>query len=42
MMIVTSPALAGGVGWGSRDRADSDIGRQGVQQQCVPGGFWPT
>ena len=27
MMIVTSPALAGGVGWGSRDRADSDIDR---------------
>jgi hypothetical protein len=27
MMIVTSPALAGGLGWGSRDRADSDIDR---------------
>ena len=27
MMIVVSPALAGGLGWGSRDRLDSDIDR---------------
>ena len=27
MMIVVSPALAGGLGWGSKDSADRDIAR---------------